>query len=67
MDLQNKKILTLQEAAEYLGYKKSYVYQMVMQSILPFSKPNRGKIFFEREKLDRWMLSNGSKTEVSHG
>lgn len=62
MDLQNKKILTFAEACEYLGYKKSYVYKMTMQSILPFSKPNGRKIFFEREKLEAWMLGNASKS-----
>ena len=64
MDLQNKKILNLQEASDYLGFKKSYVYKMTMQSILPFSKPNGKKIFFERERLESWMLSNANKSHA---
>jgi hypothetical protein len=33
---------------------------MTSANILPFSKPNRKKIYFEREKLEAWMLSNSS-------
>jgi len=61
MELQDKRILTFNEGCQYLGYKKSYVYKMTMQNILPFSKPKR-KIFFDREKLDQWMLGNANKS-----
>jgi excisionase family DNA binding protein len=64
MDLQNKRILTFAEGCEYLGYAKSYVYKMTMQNILPFSKPNGKKIFFDREKLEEWMLGNASKSHT---
>ena len=59
MDI-NKKILTFNEGCEFLGYAKSTVYKMTSANILPFSKPNRKKIYFEREKLEAWMLSNAS-------
>jgi excisionase family DNA binding protein len=62
MDFQNNKVLSFEQGCEYLGYKKSYVYKMTMQNILPFSKPNGKKIFFDREKLEEWMLSNTSKS-----
>ena len=62
MELQDKKILTFEEGCKYLGYKKSYCYKMTHQNILPFSKPTGKRIFFEREKLDAWMLSNASKS-----
>ena len=61
MELQDKRILTFNEGCQYLGYKKSYVYKMTMQNILPFSKPKR-KIFFDREKLEEWMLGNANKS-----
>ena len=60
MDLQNKKILSFKEGCEFLGYAPSYVYKMTCLNILPFSKPNGKKIFFEREKLEAWMLRNAS-------
>ena len=53
----NKKVLTLDEACEYLNLKKSYVYKLTSSGILPYSKPNGKFLYFEREKLDGWMLS----------
>ena len=55
-----KKVLTFEEGCQLLGYKKSYVYKMTSASILPFSKPNGKRIFFDREKLEAWMLGNAS-------
>lgn len=62
MDFQNNKVLSFEQGCEYLGFKKSYVYKMTAAGILPISKPNGKKIFFEREKLEAWMLSNASKS-----
>lgn len=57
-----KKVLTVSEACEYLGYKKSYLYKLTSGGIIPFSKPNGGTIFFEKAKLEEWMLSNPSSS-----
>jgi excisionase family DNA binding protein len=59
-----KKVLSFSEGCEYLGFKKSYVYKMTASGILPFSKPNGKKIFFDREKLEEWMLGNSSKSHT---
>ncbi len=56
------KVLTFNEACEYLGYKKSYLYKLTSAKIIPHSKPNGKKIFFERDKLEGWMLSNPSSS-----
>ena len=58
----NKKVLTFDEACLYTGYKPSYFYKLTSSGKVPFSKPNGKKIFFNKEKLDEWMLSNGNKT-----
>ena len=58
MELLNNKVLTFSQGCKLLGYKKSYVYKLTSAGILPFSKPNGKKILFEREKLEKWMLSN---------
>ena len=60
MKISENKVLSLEQACEYLGYKKSYVYKLTSAGILPFSKPNGKKIFFELEKLESWMLSNSN-------
>ena len=57
-----KKVLTVNEACEYLGYKKSYLYKLTSGGIIPFSKPNGKTIFIEKAKLEEWMLSNPSSS-----
>lgn len=58
MDFSNNKVLTFEQGCQYLGYAKSYCYKLTSSGILPYSKPNGKSIFFEREKLEKWMLSN---------
>lgn len=58
MEYLKNRVLTFEQGCEYLGYKKSYVYKLTSAGIIPFSKPNSKSIFFEREKLEEWMLSN---------
>lgn len=58
MDFSNNKVLTFEQGCQYLGYAKSYVYKLTSAGILPHSKPNNKSIFFDREKLENWMLSN---------
>lgn len=58
MEFSNNKVLTFEQGCQYLGYAKSYVYKLLSGGILPFSKPNGKSIFFDREKLEAWMLSN---------
>lgn len=64
MDFTQNKVLTFEQGCQYLGYAKSYVYKLTSAGILPFSKPNKKSIFFEREKLENWMLSNASKSHA---
>ena len=56
--MNSNNVLNLEEACEYLGYKKSYVYKLTSAGIIPHSKPNGKKIFFDKAKLEAWMLSN---------
>ena len=36
---------------------------MVNQKIIPYSKPAGRYLFFDREKIDDWLLSNTSKSK----
>ena len=56
----SKNVLNIKEACEYLGYKKSYIYKLTSAGIIPHSKPNGKTIFFDKTKLEEWMLSNPS-------
>ena len=62
MDFLSNKVLTFEQGCQYLGYAKSYVYKLTSAGILPYSKPNNKSIFFEKEKLEAWMLSNANSS-----
>lgn len=61
-----KRVLSFQEACEYCGYKPSYFYKLTSAGIVPFSRPNGKKIFFDRFKLDEWLLSNSTKGDIQN-
>ena len=56
----NKRVLNFKEACRYIGFSNSYMYKLTCAGIIPFSKPNGKTIFFDRDKLDEWLLSNSS-------
>ena len=57
-----KKILNVEELSKYTGFKPSYIYKRVHHKIIPFSKPNGKLLFFDREKIDWWLLQNESSS-----
>ncbi len=57
LKLASKEVLTLSEAVTYTGYTKSYIYRLVSNGFIPYSKPNGKAIFFERKVLERWLLT----------
>lgn len=57
-----KTILNVEELADYTGFKKSYIYKLVHTNSIPYSKPNGKILFFDRSKIDTWLLSNSSKS-----
>lgn len=58
-----KTVLSLEEASEYTGISRSYLYKLTARGDIPFSKPRGKMIYFSREKLDQWLLSNGSHSK----
>lgn len=58
----NKTVLCLDEAAEYTGLSRSYLYKLTAKGEIPFSKPRGKLLYFSREKLDQWLLSNQQKS-----
>ena len=53
-----KEFLSLREAAEYLDMSKSSIYKLTSSRSINFTKPNRGKIYFNKEDLDQWVEKN---------
>ena len=56
--ISNKKILTLNELVTYTGYKKSYIYRLTHNNKIPYSRPSGGMIFFDKDQIDSWLMSN---------
>lgn len=57
-----KNILTIEEFAQYTGWSKSYIYKKTSDGTLKFSKPLGKTIFFSREWVDSFLLSNTNTT-----
>lgn len=58
MSICHKEVLTFDEAAKYMGVKKSSLYKLTSSKVIPHFKPNGKVIFFKREALEQWMMSN---------
>ena len=53
--MQERTLLTTEEAASYMGIKKSYLHKLMMKKEIPFFKPNGKLCYFDRKDLDKWM------------
>ena len=60
--IANKKVLTFDEACDYTGLSRSYLYKLTSSGVIPHSKPNGKIIFFDKEKLNKWLLKNARKS-----
>lgn len=63
LQLCQKEVLTLDEAAQYTGMKKSYLYKLTASRAIPHYKPNGKNCFFRRTELENWLTSNPIATE----
>jgi len=59
----SKEVLNLEEAAAFLGIKKSTLYKMTHFSQVPYYKPAGKLIFFEKSVLLDWVRSVKVKSE----
>ena len=59
-----KEVLTLEEAALFMGISKSSLYKMAHRHELPFFRPNGKLIYFEKAELLKWMRQNRSMSEA---
>ncbi len=64
---QGKDVLTLEEAAKFMGIARSSLYKMTHEQTIPFYKPNGKMIFFEKSDLLAWVRKNrvASEAEIS--
>lgn len=55
---KEEKPLTLQEAAEYLGVSKSYLYQLTHKNAITFFKPAGKMLYFTKADLNKYLFRN---------
>lgn len=53
-----KRVLTTDDAVKYTGLEKSTIRSMTSKRVIPHSKPTARTVYFDRLKLENWMLSN---------
>ena len=59
-----KEVLTLEEAALFMGISKSSLYKMTHRHELPFFRPHGKLIYFEKAELLKWMRQNRNMSEA---
>lgn len=60
--LNQKNILTFDEAAKFTGLSKSYLYKLTSANKIPFYRPSGKLLYFQREELETWLLQNRVST-----
>lgn len=60
--IQNKDILSLNEAAKYLGVSKSTLYKMTFENKISYYKPSGKLIYFRKNDLDNFLLKKRIKS-----
>ncbi len=62
--IQQKEILTIEEAADFLDLSTSRLYKMTHNKVIPHYKPGGKKIYLKRKELEEWIL-NGRVESVN--
>ncbi|WP_341224802.1 helix-turn-helix domain-containing protein [uncultured Arcticibacterium sp.] len=57
-NISQKEVLNFNEATQYLGISDSHLYKLTSGNKIPFYKPGGKIIYFQREELNNWLLSN---------
>jgi excisionase family DNA binding protein len=60
---KNNKPLTFDEALEYLGCSRSYLYKLTSNKIIPHAKSGK-RLIFEKISLDQFLLKNKVKSII---
>ena len=53
-----KAALSIDEAAKFIGLKKSYLYRLVYSKKISCYKPTGGRLFFKQIELEQFLFRN---------
>lgn len=59
----SKKVLTANDLSSYCGFSKSHIYKLVARNEIPYSKPYGKTLFFDKDKIDEWLLKNPTSSK----
>ena len=59
---QNLELLDLNQAAEYLKLKPSYIYSLIHQKKIPYYKPLGKRVYFIKAELIKWIKESKIKS-----
>ncbi|WP_159022628.1 helix-turn-helix domain-containing protein [Formosa sp. L2A11] len=62
--VSKKEVLTFDEACDYAGISRSYLYKLTASGKVPHSKPNGKLIFFSRQKFEAWLIQSQDVLEL---
>ncbi len=57
-NMLQKEVLNFNEAAIYLEVSHSHLYKLTSTGTIPSYKPNGKKLYFNRQELNQWLMSN---------
>ncbi len=60
--MEQKEVMTIGDLSLYTGWSKSYIYKKTSDGTLKFSKPLGKTIFFNRDWVIQFLLSNTTAT-----
>jgi len=61
MDFSNKTPLTIEAAAKWTGFSKSYLYRLIHTGKIPYYKPDtsqQGRVILCKEEIQAFLFSN---------
>ena len=62
-NMLKKEVLNFTDACEYLEFSASHLYKLTSAGVIPSYKPTGKKLYFNREELNSWLMSN---RQLSH-
>ena len=62
--LTQKNVLNFSELKLYTNLSESYLYELTSTGGIPCYKPNGKKLYFKKQEIEDWLLSNRKATNI---